>query len=134
MYDNKEEIITELCAWLSAGKTLRSFCRQDGYPSYASVYSWLDDSEEFSNHIARARLIGHDAIADECVAIADDEYSPSSCKGEYKDFVSHQKLRIHTRLQLLSKWGPQKYGDKLQHSGDKENPVAITISREDAEF
>lgn len=133
MYDDKETIITELSDWLCEGKTLRSFCRQEDYPSYGSVYSWIQSSKDFSERIAHARLVGHDSIADECVEIADDKYTPTE-GGEYKDFVSHQKLRIHTRLQLLSKWGHQKYGDKLQHSGDKENPINLTISREDAKF
>ena len=33
--------------------------------------------------------------------------------------MQRSKLRIHTRLQLLAKWNPKKYGEKLalEHSG-----------------
>ena len=45
------------------------------------------------------------------------------------DMVEHRKLRIETRLKLLAKWNPKKYGDKLAHTGaDGEGPVEIALS------
>jgi hypothetical protein len=44
--------------------------------------------------------------------------------------VSWQKNRVWARLQLLAKWDPKRYGDKLELSGDQQNPLAIqTIER-----
>jgi hypothetical protein len=36
------------------------------------------------------------------------------------DMLGHRKLRIDTRIKLLWKWDPRRYGDKLQQviSGD----------------
>ena len=44
-------------------------------------------------------------------------------------FVQWQKTRIEQRLRLLGKWNPRKYGDKTIHSGDVDNPIAITEVR-----
>ena len=41
------------------------------------------------------------------------------------DMLGHRKLQIETRLKLLAKFNPKKYGDKVVHSGDDENPVVI---------
>ena len=138
---NKEKIITGLCIWLSEGKTLRSFCREDGTPAYTNIYQWMNDSEAFASRIAHARSIGYDSIAEECFEIADNtkmgtkvKESEDGIEVTKEDMLGHRKLQIHTRMQLLSKWNPKKYGDKLQHSGDAENPIKLTISREDSEF
>jgi hypothetical protein len=42
-----------------------------------------------------------------------------------EDMLGHRKLQIETRLKLLAKWNPKKYGDRVQLSGDKENPLQI---------
>jgi hypothetical protein len=39
--------------------------------------------------------------------------------------LGHRKLRIETRLKLLAKWNPKKYGDKVQVGGDAENPLKV---------
>jgi hypothetical protein len=39
--------------------------------------------------------------------------------------VAHARLRVDTRKWLLSKLAPKKYGDKLELSGDAENPIAV---------
>ena len=42
--------------------------------------------------------------------------------------VQRSKLRAWARLQLLAKWQPKKYGDKLELTGDGSNPVALTLA------
>jgi hypothetical protein len=42
-----------------------------------------------------------------------------------REHVQRSKLRIETRLKLLAKWNPKKWGDRLQVAGDAENPLAI---------
>jgi hypothetical protein len=34
--------------------------------------------------------------------------------------IAHRKLKIETRLKLLSKWNPKKYGDKMDVTTDGE--------------
>ena len=48
------------------------------------------------------------------------------------DMIEHRKLRIETRLKLLAKWNPRKYGDKVQQelSGPNGGPIPTAISIE----
>lgn len=111
--------------WISEGKTLREWCRQNG-PSYRTVYDWLEKDKEFSSRFARARDLGFDVIAEEALAIANTpvegvrvEEGKDGTKKVTEDALGHRKLQIETRLKLLAKWNPKKYGDKLdiEHSG-----------------
>jgi hypothetical protein len=113
-------IADELVTWISEGKTLRAFCRQSGYPSKSTIYVALENEPELAGRIARAREEGHDAIAEECLEIIDSA-----------EDANLGKAQVWTRLQLLAKWNPKKYGDKVQQevSGPDGGPLetAITI-------
>jgi terminase small subunit-like protein len=106
----------ELVTWIGDGNTLRSFCRQAGKPSKSLVYETLARNENLAGRIARARDEGHDAIADECVEIADTA-----------EDANIGKLRVWTRLQLLAKWNPTKYGEKVQNvvTGANGGPLQL---------
>ena len=116
---HKLDVLEEAIAWVAQGKTLRDFCRQEGYPSFSTIYNWLNNNEEAAKRFARAREDGHDVIAEECFNIA-DEIPPMDANGRIDPgYVSWQKNRIWTRTQLLAKWNPNKYGDKtkVEHEG-----------------
>ena len=127
-----KEIADSICEQLSVGVPLREICRQDGYPKWRTVYDWLAKDEEFATRFAHARDVGHEALAQECLDIADNAENDWMLR-ENKDgseswqlngeHVQRSKLRIETRLKLLAKWNPKKYGDKVTHSGDAENPI-----------
>ena len=40
------------------------------------------------------------------------------------EHVQRSKLRVETRLKLLAKWDPRRYGDRLQLANDPEHPIA----------
>ena len=44
-----------------------------------------------------------------------------------EDLTQHRKLQIETRLKLLAKWNPKKYGDKTVLAGDPDAPVNIAV-------
>jgi hypothetical protein len=78
------------------------------------------DGVGLSASIARARDIGYDAIAEECLLIADTPQfgqkqvmSDEGATTTIEDMLGHRKLQIETRLKLLAKFHPTKYGDKL---------------------
>jgi phage-related tail protein len=104
----------------------------DGMPYWRTVYLWMAQDEELSAHIARAREAGYDAMAEECLLIADNpQYGEKQVMSDQggsttvEDMLGHRKLRIETRLKLLAKWNPKKYGDKVQVGGDAENPLKV---------
>lgn len=121
----------EIIDWISAGKTLREWCRQAGNPSFRTVYDWLDKDDDFASRFAHARDTGHDVIAQECFEIADEQ--PPTIEGRTDaGYVAWQKNRIWTRTQLLAKWNPKKYGDKidLKHSGSVGLNISINLGDE----
>lgn len=112
---------------LSKGEPLAVICRDEDMPSDRTVREWVETNKEVSSAIARAREAGEEAIAADCLLIADDS------TGDYRmgekgllvdtDHIQRAKLRIDTRLKLLAKWNPRKWGDGLTVRGDKDNPV-----------
>jgi hypothetical protein len=84
-------------------------------------------------HVSRARgTWGHDAIAEQALQIADTpqegvrtERSEDGTKEIREDMLGHRKLQIYTRLQLLAKWNPKKYGDRaaLELTGKDGGPI-----------
>ncbi len=113
--------------WLAAGKTLRSYCRQDQSPSFFSVYDWMGKDEEFALRIARARDSGSDVIADQCIELADIEPTDQVQ-------AAWRRTQIETRLKLLSKWSPKKYGDRtaVDHQGGVSLTVVTGVPQPDA--
>ncbi len=111
---------------LSDGTPLRVICRQENMPAWRTVYSWIAQDEELSAHIAHARELGYDAIAEDCLDIADEvsgDYVETEKGMVYNaEHVQRSKLKIETRLKLLAKWNPKKYGDRIhtEHSGKVE--------------
>lgn len=110
--DHEDAIIE----WISDGKTLRDYCRQDGAPHFTVVYDWIEADEEFSLRFARARDIGADAIAQETLNIVDERPPTTDNGATDSGYVSWQKARVETRLKLLAKWNPKKYGDRIDHT------------------
>lgn len=45
------------------------------------------------------------------------------------EHVQRSKLRIETRLKLLAKWNPKKWGEKvdLNHGGQADNPIKTLV-------
>ena len=130
------QYLPEIHAWIESGKTLREYCRQEGKPSYGTVYDWLEEDAKKdkveSARFARARDLGEQQILQECMEIADTPMigeivtiKPDGKEIKRADMIEHRKLRIDTRLKLLAKWNPKKYGDKLEHSGDPDRPLVV---------
>jgi hypothetical protein len=95
-----EAEITDICNQLAEGKSLRAICREMGKPE-STVRYWLNKDEDAFAHSARARELGCDALADECLEIADG-VEPADVK----------RIRIDTRIRLIGKWS-QRYSDKV---------------------
>lgn len=131
-----EAVIQRIIDGLSAGTPLTITCEPDDMPADRTVYDWMERDEALSAAIARAREIGFDRIAMDALAIADatENDTISTDRGDYpdKEWIMRSKLRVETRLKLLAKWDPKRYGDRLALTGDKDAPLRISVSGEDA--
>ena len=127
LYSN--ELVDQICEWISEGKSLRSFCRIEGNPGLQTVLDWLNDDDKlyFRSKYARAREIQAEVMADELLEIADDT-KPDQLK------LAHDKMKIETRQWIAAKLLPKKYGN-IQHIEDiTQTPKQLVIVTTDKDI
>lgn len=134
LYD-RTALVPAICARLATGEPMAVICRDIGVP-VRTVNDWRAMDAEIALRFDEARELGFDAIAHECLAIANtpqmgvvEKVEPVKAKNgrtrlvvterRSEDMLGHRKLQIETRLKLLARWDPKRYGDKqqLEHSG-----------------
>lgn len=96
-------VANAICVRLAEGESLRSICREEQFPTEATVRQWvIDDREGFSSQYTRSRDAALDKMADDVIQIADEAEDPAKAR-----------LRFDARRWYLSKLAPKRYGDKL---------------------
>jgi hypothetical protein len=99
-------------------------------PGRRTIYDWKDAPEGtaagdagFPAQFARARLLGYDQWFEDCHQIAEDgtnDYVERTRQDGTKfvsldqEHVQRSKLRIETRLKLLARVDPKRYGERTQ--------------------
>lgn len=137
--DAKRAAQDHICEQIAEGRGLKTICREDpGMPSHRTVYDWIDADAEFAKRMEVARSIGADAIAEDALRIADTPQegieleigADGNTKEKRGDMLGHRRLQVETRLKLLAKWHPKKYGDKVtaEHTGAGGGPIVIQAS------
>jgi hypothetical protein len=128
------ELIEAICERLSKGEPLAQICRDEGMPGVQTIADWGKEREDVSVSIARAREAGEEQMALDCLNIADNNGKDmrvleSGVEVVDSDVVQRAKLRIDTRLKLLAKWNPKKWGDKVDvtSGGNAIPPCTIVI-------
>jgi hypothetical protein len=105
-------------------------------PAVRTVSLWKTAHPDFSADFGRARDEGYDAIAADCINIAEDgsgdyimKKRPDGAEYEAVDaeHIQRSKLRIETRLKLLAKWDPRRYGEKLELSGEGGGAIRFVV-------
>lgn len=124
------ELANEIVSRLAKGEPLAAICRDEHMPDVSTVSRWRKANTEFDAAFLGARDAGFDEIATQCMDIADDasedfiegmEVTPGTKAVAFNpEHVQRSKLRVETRLKLLAKWDPRRYGDlqKIEHSGE----------------
>lgn len=114
--------IAKVLDGLRNGIPLTVICSEDGMPCDDTVRNWADDDDELSRDIARARDAGFDKIALDALRIADTpiegkrtKHSGDEVEEVIEDMLGHRKLQVETRLKLLAKWDPKRYGELIKH-------------------
>lgn len=113
----------EICERIANGEPLRAICREQGMPGWVTVYNWREADKAFDERIAHSRILGFDAIAEEALEIANTPVMGQTVTSKEwgdeiktEDMLGHRKLQIETRLKLLAKWDPKRYGDRVDHT------------------
>jgi len=135
-FPDRHKVVDAICERLAKGEGIATICRDPDMPSFNRVYEWRKADQAIDEKINAARALGFDVIAESCIDIADakDEYEPKDLGGKLVRDPQRDKLRVWTRLQLLAKWDPKRYGEmqKLQHSGSIGIEQLVTQSRKPA--
>ena len=132
------ELADEIVAKVSDGIPLRQAAR-DANISWVTIYSWMEAQKGFAERIARARELGQEAILEDTMKIADTPMTgvtktykaDGTVEAKAEDMLGHRKLQIETRLKLLAKWNPKKYGERITHAGDPSAPVVLSLNGSD---
>jgi hypothetical protein len=122
-------IIEEVCERLSKGEPLAAICRDGHMPNQSTVWDWSKEREDVSQAIARAREAGEEAMLAECLEISDTPTERTQFGTVDGGHIQEKKLRIDTRLKLLAKWNPKKWGDKVDVTSDGKAMPTVTIVR-----
>jgi hypothetical protein len=122
--EDKERVKKAVLLAVSDGIPLAQVCRDVGI-GLRTWYEWCDADAELSAQIARARKSGYDVIATDVLRIVDEQPPVTANGTSDSGYVAWQKNRAWARMQLLAKWDPKRYGDKLELSGDPDRPIAL---------
>lgn len=118
---------------IGQGSSLRSACKLDGTPNVDTFYKWLEKDKSLAERYARATEKRADAIFEDILSIADENYKDTyiddnGIERTDHDVVQRAKLRVDARKWVLAKMQPKKYGDKLDvTSGDKALGVPAIV-------
>lgn len=130
-----QEICDAICDGIADGQSLRSICTSADMPNKSTVFRWLAADEAFRDQYARAREAQADALFDEILDIADTPLLGTKTKtmsdGKTEetegDMIEHRRLQVDARKWMAGKLQPKKYGEKLTHANDPENPILVPI-------
>jgi hypothetical protein len=112
-FPDRAKVVDAICERLAQGEGLTVICRDADMPNFSQVYRWRKADATLGVKLDEARAVGFDILAEGCIDIADDK----------KDDPASRKVRVWTRLQLLAKWDPKRYGERVQHANDPDNPL-----------
>lgn len=128
----------KIIAGLEQGTPLAVICREEGMPAVRTVSDWKKARPVFAASFARARDEGYDALAAQCMEIADTPLEgvrielgeDGKTKQVVEDMLGHRKLQIETRLKLLARWDPKRYGDKVQLAQAEDlQPLTVVVKK-----
>lgn len=130
------ELAATICGRIVSGEALTKICGDDAMPGVSTVYRWIAEREDFRDMYTRAREDQADTLADEVLAIADEDPALSIQErgGESVTVVDgaavqHQRLRIDARKWVAAKLKPKKYGDKVtqEHTGEGGGSIKHSV-------
>lgn len=113
------ELADEICWRVASGESLYKVCEDPHMPSETTVRFWaIEDRDGFASKYALAREALMEKWSEDIVTIADDAtLEPND-----------RRVRTENRRWLMSKLAWKRYGDKLTHSGDPQNPIQHNIA------
>lgn len=118
-----DELAARICDELADGKSLVEICAAEDMPHRRTVLRWMESKPDFATLIARTREGPQaDHLLESMSAIE---------KKVLEGTLDPQAARvvIWSRQWRAGKLAPKKYGEKLELSGNPENPLKLLLSQ-----
>ena len=117
------ELAEAICAEIITGRSLPDISRDPGMPHVRTIFRWLANQPEFQRLYELACLSRTHALAEEIIAISDDDsadwieepakHGAGVIRRADNAAVQRARLKVDSRKWLLSKLQPRKYGDRV---------------------
>jgi len=120
-----KRVADEICGGLASGRALASIASDPAMPAAPTVLDWVNkDVDGFHAAYARAREIGHYALADEIIDIADDSSKdwkniPGKGRRLDRENLHRAELRVSARRWLFT----------VARPNHERSPLVIEIVR-----
>jgi len=145
-----KELADKLCMRLMMGESLNAICRDDDMPSKETVCRWLNNAigadpsesmKDFYDQYAQAKQVQAEMMSDDALDIIDNQaddvvmmdgvpvmVDEKLVTTMTSASVNHAKARVDTRLKLMEKLWPKRFGPAtlLKH-GDAEGKSMPTM-------
>lgn len=99
-------------------------CQAAGVP-HSTFLGWVNEDAALADKYAHAREDLIERMANEVLELADSEVPETGDGKRDWQAIQQRKLQVDSRKWLLSKLAPKKYGNRLELTGDKENPLQV---------
>ena len=117
------EMAEAICAEIITGRSLPDISGDPGMPHVRTIFRWLANQPEFQRLYELACLSRTHALAEEIIAISDDDsadwieepakHGAGVVRRADNAAVQRARLKVDSRKWLLSKLQPRKYGDRV---------------------
>lgn len=108
--------------------------RRDDLPGISTVYRWEQQYPDFRERLSRAREIRSHLLADDALAVADEDQFDTITKtgrnGEQYDspdseWIARSRLRFEARRWHAKNLNARVYGERtaIDHGGQPDNPL-----------
>jgi len=122
---NTPQLIDAVLSRIALGETLAALGRELGFHPTAWGM-WVRADEALAIAYGQARDLGADAIAEEALALIDLE--PPRVEGRIDNgYVQWRRAQVDTRLKLLAKWSPKRYGDRATIDVGNKDGEALRV-------
>ena len=111
-------LFNEICQHIIKGNSLRSICRQKGYPALSTLMYWLSNNPELQRRYSLAQAVRTHLMYEELIEIADDESID----------IKQAKLMIDARKWMINRLEPKKYVT-VDYCDSDRLPIFMAITR-----
>ena len=111
-----------ICQKIREGNSYTKITKMQGFPSASVLVRWRVQHPEFQTMLEEARKDRAEFHHDEILDIAEEAH-----KVEDPRMIQAYKLQVDALKWSAERNNPERYGNQVKISGDKDNPITFFI-------